>query len=88
MVAEEIEVGVVFTEDDRALLEMQRATGDRENASTSSFLRGNTATYVHSTKGIGNTHVLASISTPRSSYLIVDSDASRHVIGNASEFSS
>jgi hypothetical protein len=59
-----------------------------EEASTSSFPWGNTATYAHSTEGIGNPHAFASISTTRSPEWIVDFGASRHVTGNAREFSS
>jgi hypothetical protein len=68
---------VVFTEEDKILFEILRrkqiaaSDGDKKNvseeASTSSFLLGNTATYAHSTKGTDNTHALASISTVRSS---------------------
>ena len=87
---------MVFTEEDQALLEIlkkkQKAAGDGDKKSViedASFLSmGNTATYARSTEGTGNTHALASISTTRSPEWIVDSGASRHVTGNASEFSS
>jgi hypothetical protein len=89
---------VVFIEEDKMFFEILRrkhiATGNgdkkrvSEEASTSSFLWGNTATYAHSTKGTDKTHALASISTVRSPEWIVDSGASRHVIDNAREFSS
>jgi hypothetical protein len=92
------EAGVVFTVEDKMLFEILRrkpiaaVNGDKksvsEEASTSSFSWGNTATYAHSTKGIDNTHALASISTIRSPEWIVDSGASRHVTGNVHEFSS
>ncbi|KAJ4737614.1 Transposon Ty1-H Gag-Pol polyprotein [Rhynchospora pubera] len=99
MVAEEEEdTGVVFTEEDQALLDVlsrkQKAAsnGDKksvtEDASTSFLPRGNIATYAHSTQGTSNTHALASLSTNRSPEWIVDSGASRHVTGNISEFSS
>lgn len=97
MVADdEGEADVIFTDEDHELLEMlkrkQRVAvdGDRkgasEDASTSS--RGNFASYAHSAKGTHDTHALASISTSRSPEWIVDSGASRHVTGTASEFSS
>jgi GAG-pre-integrase domain len=89
---------VVFTEEDKMLIEILRrkqitaGNGDKksvsEEASISSFPWGNTTPYAHSTKDIDNTHALASISIIRSSEWIIDSGASRHVIGNACEFSS
>jgi Integrase core domain/GAG-pre-integrase domain len=89
---------VVFIEEDKMLFEIFRrkqiaaGNGDKKSVSeegtTSSFPWGNIATYAHSTKGIDNTHALASISTIRSPEWIVNSDASRHVTGNAREFSS
>ncbi|KAF9672574.1 hypothetical protein SADUNF_Sadunf11G0056300 [Salix dunnii] len=99
MVADdEGEADVVFTDEDHELLEMlkrkQRVAvdGDRkgagEDASTSTSSRGNFASYDHSAKGTHDTHALASISTSRSPEWIVDSGASRHVKGTASEFSS
>ena len=83
MVAKEEEgTKVVFTEEDQALLEIlrrkQRAADD-----TSFMSRGNTATYAYSATSTSNTNTLAS--TPE---WIIDSGASRHVTGNASEFSS
>jgi hypothetical protein len=76
------------------ILRRKHITGDgdkksvSEEASTSSFPYGNTATYAHSTKGTDNTHALVSISIVRSLEWIIDSSASRHITGNAHEFSS
>ncbi|KAF9661127.1 hypothetical protein SADUNF_Sadunf19G0035400 [Salix dunnii] len=99
MVADdEGEADVVFTDEDHEFLEMLKrkrrvaVDGDRkganEDASTSTSSRGNFASYAHSAKGTHDTHALASISTSRSLEWIVETGASRHVIGTASEFSS
>ena len=75
----------------QALLEIlwrkQRATDDKksviENTPTSFMPKGNITTYAYSAKGTSNTHALASTLE-----WIIDSGASRHVTGNAREFSS
>ena len=73
---------VMFTEEDQALLEILRRK-KRAAYDTSFMPRGNIATYAYSAKGTSSTHTLAS--TPE---WIIDSGASRHVTGNASELSS
>ncbi|XP_020240779.1 uncharacterized protein LOC109819453 [Asparagus officinalis] len=94
MVAEEGEATeMVFTEEDHMLLEIlrrkQRVAGDGDRRSgTEETSKGNSATYAHPIKCTDDIHALASMSPDRSSEWIVDSGASRHVTGNASEFSS
>ena len=85
----EEEEGII--KEHQALLEIlrrkQRAPDDKksviENTPNSFMPSGNVATYAYSTKVTSNTHALAS--TPE---WINDFGASRHVTGNASEFSS
>ena len=73
---------VVFSEEDQALVEILRRK-KRAAYDTSFMPRGTVATYAYSAKGTSSTYTLAS--TPE---WIIDFGASRHVMGNASEFSS
>ena len=66
----------------------RKGVSEDASTSTSTSSRGNVASYAHSAKGTRDTHAFASISTSRSPEWIVDSGASRHVTGTASEFSS
>ncbi|KAJ6802344.1 uncharacterized protein M6B38_194815 [Iris pallida] len=89
-----------YTEEDQALQDMLEVLGRRQRASsdgdrrsgtretsTSFFARDNAAMYAHpSAEGTDDSLALVSMSSLRSSDWIIDSGASRHVTGNASEF--